>query len=67
VDRNGRTLLHEAAESGSLDVVKELLAKVEKYPNTHKQLASANDKNGRTPLHEAAASGSLDVVKELLV
>ncbi len=57
-DATGAMTLHDAARSGSLALVRALLAKGH-GPN-------AADALGRTPLHLAAASGARDVVAALL-
>lgn len=56
--RNGKTLLHEAASQGQLEIVTYLLEK-NYNPN-------AKDSNGITALHNAVAYGYVDVVKHLL-
>ncbi len=57
-DENGRTLLHHAAGSNRIEVVKYL---VESGANV-----KAIDKDGRTPLHFAAAFSNLETVKYLV-
>ncbi|ORY51480.1 ankyrin [Rhizoclosmatium globosum] len=52
------TLLHLASAYGHLDIVQELLQRVEVQVN-------ARDREGWTPLHCACAEGHLDVIKEL--
>ena len=57
-DAMGAMTLHDAARSGSVDLVREFLSKGH-GPNTA-------DAGGRTPLHLAAAGGERDVVVALL-
>jgi len=52
------TALHEAADSGDILVVEELISKV---PNV-----DARDKEGRTALHHAAMAGDIPVTAALL-
>jgi len=56
-DEYGHTPLQLAADSGNLEIVKELI----------KRGANVNQPEyGRTPLHIAASSGNLEIVKELI-
>ena len=58
-DNYGRTLLHRACKSGSLDVVKTL---IEQGANVNQP-----DNSGRTPLHWACKNGaSLEIIKYLV-
>ncbi|GKS78121.1 hypothetical protein wHma_01280 [Wolbachia pipientis] len=58
-DNHSQTLLHIAARSGSLNVMKCL---VNKGASTN-----ARDKYGNIPLHSAAYAGELDIAKYLIV
>lgn len=58
-DNYGKTPLHIAARSGSLNIVKYLVNKSADI--------NAKDKYDNTPLHLAADSGELDIVKYLII
>ncbi|CQD07254.1 ankyrin repeat domain protein [Wolbachia endosymbiont wPip_Mol of Culex molestus] len=58
-DNHGQTLLHIAAKSGNLNVMKCL---VNKGASTN-----TKDKYYNTPLHSAAYAGELDIVKYLII
>ncbi|WP_353280976.1 ankyrin repeat domain-containing protein [Wolbachia endosymbiont (group B) of Tholera decimalis] len=58
-DNHGQTLLHIAAKSGNLNVMKCL---VNKGASTN-----TKDKYDNTPLHSAAYAGELDIVKYLII
>ena len=58
VDRHGHTALMQAAKSGDVEVVKDLL-------NRGAALDARSEK-GKTALHYAAANGHVDVVKLLI-
>jgi len=55
----GSTAAHEAASTGDLDILMDLIEQFE-------DLIRAKDENGWEPLHEGIRSGHLDVV-ELLI
>ena len=56
---NGETVIHRAAESGSLDMVEYLVEKKGANPK-------AASKDGWTVLHRAAESGNLKLVQYLV-
>ena len=57
-DEHGRTLLHEAAKEGQVEVVK-FLVQAEAELNL-------KDKQGSTPLHQAAKEGQVEAIKVLI-
>ncbi|KAF7977136.1 hypothetical protein HWV62_4537 [Athelia sp. TMB] len=58
VDVDGRTPLHWAASSGSIDIVRYLI--------DQKAEVDKADGSGWTPLHIASSAGQEEVVKELV-
>ncbi|KAM7515728.1 hypothetical protein LguiA_005311 [Lonicera macranthoides] len=60
IDIEGRTILHEAAELGNLEIVRYLVRRRPKW-------ATKADFKGVTPLHLAAANGHLEVVRHLIL
>ena len=55
-----RSLLHDACESGKLNIVKFLVVECHYDPKVQ-------DRGGTTPLHCACAAGSVDIVRFLIV
>ena len=58
-DHRGKTVLHQAAETGSVPAMKAVLA-------LRRDAVSDADKQGRTPLHWAAVSDQVEACKYLL-
>ena len=69
-DKNNKTVLHLAAETGNVELMSLIIEKVLKSKNNQKcQLLAflkAKDSNGDTALHICSRAGKIDCVKKLL-
>ena len=66
-NKTNETALHVASRQNSALAAKELLTKIENYPNKPIAKINAESQNNYTPLHKACANGHYQIVELLLI